>query len=316
MYRKIMVTGGTSVLGGSLRQLIDRNEYPGREFLFPSSKDCNLLDADETLQYVEQEKPDAILHFAAISGGSQFHVDHRASILRDNILMNFNVAEAARLSGVRKAAMVLTTILYAAGAPFPLKEEYLHDGYPPESHYTYAFAKRLIDPMIRAYREQYGLNMIGLIPNVIVGERSNFSPAASPVAPALIRRFVENKDGSEPLVVWGDGSPCRELTYGEDVARAFMWCLDHYSENQCLHVGCTEEISIREIAFLIARCLGIAPERIVFNGAPSKGPGRIPTDNGKFVSLSNFKYTPTSETIRKVTTYFMENYPDPVKLRL
>jgi len=314
MYDRIWVTGGTGLVGEALRSIKD--DYPNKEFIFSSSRDCNLTHLDNVLKYVETYKPDAIIHLAAVSGGIGLSTKYPATLLRDNVMMNMNVLEAARILGVKKTVMTLSTGMYPASIPNPILEEYIHDGYPHESNYSYSFAKRLVDPMIKAYRTEYGLNVIGLIPNGILGEYSNYDNEASAVVPALIRRFYENREGDTKIVIWGDGSPLREFTYAGDIARAYMWCLDNYNDAQVLHIGTTEECSIKDIAHMIADILGIDRSRIDFDTSKPSGQSRKSTDNSKFVQISGFRYTPFQVALQNTTQWFCDHYGDSTKVRL
>lgn len=314
MYKKILVTGGTGLLGTGIKAIAQ--EYPQSEFVFFGSKDCNLTKLDETLAFISKHQPDAIIHTAALSGGIQYSRKYPATLLRDNVLMNLSVMESARLVGARKTIMTLSTGMYAPDAPNPIKEEYIHDGAPHDSNYSYSFAKRLIDPSIRAYRTEYGLNVIGLISNGIFGENGNFRPEESVMVAALIRRFYEHRNSREPIVIWGDGSPLREYTYSKDMARAFMWCLDHYDDTQSLHVGSTEEHSVKETAHMIADIMGIDPDRIVFDTAKPAGILKKSTDNSRFVRLSGFSYTPFHVGLAHTIKWFCEHYDKPGHVRL
>lgn len=314
MYRKILVTGGSGLLGTALNAI--SGEYPGREFMFFDSSQCDLTRPEEAIRFIGGHKPDAILHFAAVSGGVEFSIKHPATLLRDNVFMNLNVLEAARLHGVRKTIMTLSSGMYPASAPNPLVEDLIHDGAPHPSNYSYAYAKRLIDPSIKAYRTEYALNVIGLISNGIFGESANYSPGQSVMLTALIRRFFENRDNSEKIIIWGDGSPLREYTYSQDLARAFMWCLDNYDEVQVLNVGSTEEHSVRDIAFMIADALGVDRERLEFDASKPAGAHRKSTDNSRFVRLSGFRYTPFRVGLERTVRWFCDNYSRPGKVRL
>ncbi len=314
MYQKIWVTGGTGLVGTALQAIKD--DYPQRQFAFSGSKDCNLIKLDNVLEYVEAYRPDAIIHLAAVSGGIGLSMKYPATLLRDNVLMSINILEAAKLLGVQKTVMTLSTGMYAANVPTPILEEYIHDGCPHESNYSYAFAKRLVDPLIKAYRTEYSLNVIGLVPNGIIGENCNYNYEAATVIAALIRRFYENKEGDSKIVVWGDGSPLREFSYAKDIARAYMWCLDNYNDAQILHIGTTEEHSIKEIAYMIADILRIDRSRIQFDTSKPSGQFRKNTDNSKFVRLLNFKYTPFHVALENTIKWFSENYGDKTKVRL
>lgn len=314
MYKKIWVTGGTGLVGRSLESI--QTEFPGREFIFSGSADCNLCDLNEVVAFIKRHQFDAILHLAAIAGGIGLSMKYPATLLRDNVLMNMYVLEGARLTGVKKTVMSLSTGMYAVNAPNPIKEEYIHDGYPHESNYSYSFAKRLVDPSIKAYRAEYGMNVIGLIPNGMFGEFSDYREDRSVMLAALVRRFYENRNGDSKISIWGDGSPLREYTYAPDMARAYMWCLDNYEDAQILHPGSTEEHSVKETAFMIADILGIKRERLEFDTSKPAGILKKSTDNSKFVSRSHFRYTPFREGLERMIHWFVEHYNDPTKVKL
>jgi len=314
MYKKIWVTGGTGLLGRSLQAI--QHEFPDREFVFTGSRDCQLTDLSAVTRFIEKHRFDAILHMAAVAGGIGLSMKHPATLLRDNVLMNMYVLEGARLCAVPKTVMSLSTGMYAVDVPNPIKEEYIHDGYPHESNYSYSFAKRLVDPSIKAYRAEYNMNVIGLIPNGMFGEFSDYREDRSVMLAALIRRFYENRTGSDKITIWGDGSPLREYTYGPDMARAYMWCLDNYDEAQILHPGSTEEHSVKETAHLIAEIIGIDSARLFFDTSKPAGIHKKSTDNSKFVSRSNFKYTPFRQGLERSIHWFMEHYRDRSKVTL
>lgn len=302
---RILVTGASGAIGGALRDIAS-SEFPERNFIFSTTAECDLTDALATLKYVSMIRPDAIIHLAAAAGGVGINKTHPASLLRDNVRMSINILEAARICDVGKTVMTLSSGIYPKQAPLPLEEKSLHDGYPDESNYGYAFAKRLIDPMIKAYRDEFGMAVIGLLPNNVIGERSSFREADSGVVPALIKRFFENRAGDAKLVVWGDGSPLREISYAKDIARIFMWSLDHYDNNQVLNVGTSEEISVADIAFAIADTMDISRERIIFDSSKPTGPKRKNTNKSRFSLLYPHGYAPIREAIIAVTTHFME----------
>lgn len=314
MLKKVLVTGATGLLGHAVMALAP--EYPDSEFIGIGSKDCDLNRIDGTVDFVRRLAPDAIVHTAALAGGIQYSMQHPATLLRDNVLQNLAVLEAARLNGVKKTILTLSTGMYAADAPVPIKEEYIHDGPPHNSNYSYAFAKRLIEPSIRAYRTEYGLPVIGLVSNGIFGEFANYRPTEAVMVASLIRRFVEQREGREPIVIWGDGSPLREYTYGLDMARAFLWCLQHYDDAQILHVGSTEEHSVKDAAFMIADILGIDRARLHFDTSKPAGILRKGTDNSKFVNLSGFKYTPFRQGLERAIAWYLANKDVPGRVRL
>lgn len=204
--------------------------------------------------------------------------------------------------------MTLTTGMYPSKAQLPLNEDTIHDGYPHESNYGSSFGKRIIDPAIRAYREEYGLKVVGLIPSGIFGEHDNFNYEGAPMLPALIRRFCENRNSDSEIVVWGEGTPLREYTYAKDIAKIFMWSLENYDDSQCLNIGTTEENSIREIVYMICDILKVNRDRVVFDKSKPNGIHRKNIDNSKFLKLSNFKYTPFRIGLEKTIKWFTITY--------
>lgn len=296
-YRRLLITGASGVLGYGFREI--EQGYPHYEFVFSTSKECDLRDPTASLAYIKQVGPDVVLHLAALSGGISLSLKHPASVLRDNILMAINVLEAARLLSIKKTVMTLSAGMYPAEAPIPLRESSIHDGPAHPSNYSYAYAKRLIEPAIRAYRTEYGVNAIGLVPSGIFGPGDKFDSEGAPFIAALIKRFYDHRHDQTPLVVWGDGSPLREVTFSHDLARAYLWCLEHYEEPDVLNIGTSEEHTIGEFALIIAEELGIDARRVVFDATKPGGIFRKSTDNSAFVSRSRFQYTPFRDGLRR-----------------
>ena len=314
MFNKILVTGSSAVTGSAIKSI--QNEYDA-EFVFLASKDCDLRNHQQTLECFYAHNPDGIIHLAAVSGGIGLSMKHQGSMLRDNILLNTNVLEAARSLNIKKLVMTLTTGMYPPSAPLPLNENSIHDGPPHESNYGSSFSKRLVEPAIRGYREEYGMNVVGLIPNGIFGENDNFNFEDAPMLPALIRRFYENRNTTDEIVIWGDGTPLREYTYSKDVAKAFLWALYNYNESQVLNSGTTEELSIKEIALAIAGIMNIDRSRIRFDISKPNGVFKKSTDNSRFVKLSNFKYTPFKVALERTINWFTDAYENnPGSLRM
>lgn len=305
MYKKILVTGSSAVLGTAIKKLSLDLE---KEFIFWTSKDCDLTNIDDTIIKIKKINPDAIIHLAAKSGGIGLSRKFQASMLRDISLMNISVLEAARLNKVKKTIMTLTTGMYPPDAPLPLKEETMHYGDPHESNYGSSFAKRMIDPLIRSYRDEFNLNVIGLIPSGIFGENDNFNLEDAPMLPALIRRSYEAKLSGKKIEVWGDGTPLREYTYSEDLAKIYIWALENYDSEQSINIGTTEENSIKDISYMIGNLMNIDPENYFFNKKKKNGVFRKNIDNTKFIKLNNFKYTPFKIGLEKTIKWFIENY--------
>ena len=302
MQMTVLVTGSGGVIGKAVRRLA--SEYPGYRYEFATSASADLTSADACRDLFDRVKPDWVLHLAALSGGIGLTKAHPARVLRDNVLMNINVLECARAHSVKKTVMTLSSGMYPPEAPMPLAEDSIHNGPAHPSNYSYSYAKRLVEPLIHSYRAEFGMNVIGLIPNGVFGEGDNFSTEDSTLVAALIRRFYEGRNGTDPLIVWGDGSPLREFTYADDMARVYMWCLENYDQAQILNVGTTEERSVKDIALLIGNALGIATSRLSFDTTKPSGVPRKTTDNSRFVKLSGFEYTPFEVGLRRTVQWY------------
>jgi GDP-L-fucose synthase len=314
MYKKLLVTGCSGVLGAALKRI--SHEYPGHEMVFSDSSHCDLTNLDNTLRYVKSIEPDVIMHLAAVSGGIELSIKQPATLLRDNVYMNMNILEAARFHNIKKTVMTLSSGMYPAEVTNPIREEYIHNGCPHESNYSYAFAKRLIEPSIRAYRAEYGINVVGLVPNGIFGENGDFSYTHSAMWAALIRRFYENRNNMEKIIIYGNGLSVREHSYSQDMARAFMWCLENYDEEQILNVGTTEEYSVKDIAYMIAEILQIDKNRIEFDVSKPSGIHRKSIDNSRFIKLSKFEFTPFRTALERTIRWFCENFDKPEQVLL
>ena len=298
------MTGVSGVLGATLQARAAQD--PDREWIFSARADCDLRDAGACLEHVGRVAPEAIVQLAAVSGGIGLSGAKPATMLRDNVLINLHVLEAARIHGIRKVVLALSSGMYPADAPQPLRETSVHDGPPHSSNWGYAYAKRLLEPAARAYRAEWQMDVVGLVPNALYGPLDRFDEESGTVIRALIRRFHGARSHDGPIAVWGDGTPRRELTYAPDMARAFLWGLDHYSGDAILNVGATEEHSIREIAELIATEWDIDRRRIVFDTSRPPGIARRRTDNSRFVAMSGFRYTAFRDGLRRTLAWYAE----------
>ncbi len=315
MKKKLLITGKSGVTGAAFEDIAE-SILPQYELFFSQSSKCDLTDLSKSIEYIEEINPDFIINLAAKSGGIGMSASSQATLLRDNTLINLNILEIARRINVKKLLLVLSSGIYPEKANMPFKESSLHDGEPHVSAYGYSYAKRLIEPAIRAYREEYNLDVIGAIPNGIFGKNDNFSDDA-PMLPSIIRRFYSQKDTEEKIEVWGDGSPLREYTYSIDVAKSFLWMLENYSSSVIMNTGSTEENSIKDIAYMVADNLSIERERIFFNTEKPSGIHKKSTDNSIFIKESKFVYTPFKEGLKKTIEWFDQTYKtDKTKIKL
>jgi GDP-L-fucose synthase len=250
-----LITGGRGFLGSHLAdQLRSRAQ---QECVCPRSAECDLVDAHSTQAYFEQHRPELVFHLAARVGGIGANQKNPGAYFHDNMLMGVNVLEQSRRVGVRKVVMVGTICSYPKFAPVPFREDDLWNGYPEETNAPYGIAKKALLVMADAYRRQYGLNAICLLPVNLYGPRDNFDLESSHVIPAMIRKFLEAKAAQhQEVVLWGDGSPTREFLYVDDCAEALMLAAERYDSSEPVNLGAGFEIAMRDLASLIARLTG------------------------------------------------------------
>jgi len=296
-----LVTGGTGMVGTALKKILPEAFYIG-------SKDCDLTDYAATYHLFERLRPARVIHLAAKVGGVKSNTDYIADFFRDNMLINTNVLECARIFKAEKLVSLLSTCVYPEKVVHPLTEDQIHRGAPHSSNFGYAYAKRMIDIQSRAYRQQYGCNYITAIPNNMFGENDNFHLLDSHVMPAIIRKMYEAKLKNEDVDLWGDGSPLREFTYAGDIARALLLLLNGYSKEEPINIGDTLEISIKELAEKIAIKIGFEG-RIVWNASMPSGQYRKPSDNSRFLERFNMEYTNFDITLTNTCKWFIMNYP-------
>lgn len=295
----ILLTGAKGVLGSAFREIYGDKLYPilGKEKL-----DLTLQSSFKKI--FKKHKFSGIIHLAAVSGGMGFSgPKYQASLLRDNTLMLFNILDNARLFKIKKVLLVLSSGMYPPNAKMPYKEKSIHEGPAHESSYGYFYAKRIFEPAIRSYRQQYGMNIIGCVPNGIFGPNDNFSNFA-PMLPSIIKRANEAKKTGKKLIVWGNGEPLREYTLSYDMAKAMMWCYKNYSSDEIINVGSNQEYKIKDIVNIVAKNLEMDKKDILFDKSKPNGVIRKSMDNSKFIKLSNFKFTSLREGIKITMDWF------------
>ena len=301
----MIITGGTGMVGSAFKRILPQAEYPNRIHL--SNERCaNMFSAPL--------KDKEVIHLAAKVGGVKVNTDEIADFYLENSLINQRILDAAHRGNAKKVLSLLSTCVYpdAPYVTYPLTEDQLHLGPPHHSNFGYAYAKRMVDVMSRAYRQQYGCNFITAIPNNLYGENDNFDLENSHVIPALIRKVWEAKINKEPSVFcWGDGSPLREFTYSEDIARILLFLMENYNEPEPINIGNTDEYSIKEVVEMICDILGYDGELEWQTDQPS-GQHRKPSSNQKLLDLGWKKenYTPLKEGLKKTCEWFIINYPN------
>jgi GDP-L-fucose synthase len=223
-------------------------------------------------------------------------------------MINTNVIESARRNGVEKLVSFLSTCVFPDNVEYPLTESKIHLGEPHSSNYPYAYAKRMADIQIRAYREQYGLNYVSVIPTNIYGPNDNFSLSQGHVMPMLIHKLYLAQKSNTDFTVWGSGNPLREFIFSKDVAKLSEWAVDHYNESEPIIFTTSNEISIKDLVDLLVKEFNFKG-KVTFDSSKPDGQFRKPSDNGKLKSyLPDFQFTPIEEGIKETVSWFIKNY--------
>jgi GDP-L-fucose synthase len=279
---KVLVTGGGGFLGS---HLVERLEVDGHDVVVARSAEYDLTNAEDTARLFTEAEPELVYHLAAEVGGIGANRANPGRFWFANLAMGLNVLEQARLAGTPKLVISGTVCAYPKFAPVPFREETLWDGYPEETNAPYGVAKKAILIGAQGYREQYGLNAIFLLPTNLYGPRDNFDLETSHVIPALIRKMVEAED---EVVLWGDGSPTREFLFVDDCVEGFVLAAERYDGPEPVNLGAAREISIRELAELIADVTGYEGQ-IVWDETKPNGQPRRSVDGGRAKELFGFE---------------------------
>ena len=257
--KRILITGGAGFLGAHLRESLER--AGAREVFAPQRREFDLTRAVDVERLFESVRPQVLIHAAAVVGGIGANMAEPGRFFYENAIMGVQLIEAARRYAVEKTVVLGTICAYPKFTPIPFSEDELWNGYPEETNAPYGIAKKALLVQCQAYRQQYGMNAVFLLPVNLYGPRDNFDPRSSHVIPALIRKCLEARaSGAGEVVIWGDGSPTREFLYVTDAARGIVMATQSYDKPEPVNLGSGHEVSIRELAALIARLTG-------FNGA-------------------------------------------------
>ena len=249
-----MVTGGAGFLG---RPIVAKLEERGAKPFAVRSADYDLTDPAQVRAAVEHIEPTYVIHAAAVVGGIGANRQHPARFFYDNAVMGVHLIEEARRAEAEKMLVVGTVCSYPKFTPVPFKEEDIWAGYPEETNAPYGLAKKMFLVQAQAYRAEYGFNCIYVIPTNLYGPGDNFDLETSHVIPAMIRKCLEAKEeGRDEVMLWGTGSPTREFLYVDDAAEGIVQALERYESPEPVNLGSNQEVSIRDLAEMIADATG------------------------------------------------------------
>jgi GDP-L-fucose synthase len=279
----------------------------------PRRNDFDLTKEQAIERLFEQSRPEVIFHLAAVVGGIGANEKNPGSFFYQNAIMGIQLIEYARRYGVQKVIVVGTICAYPKFAAVPFNEDSLWDGYPEETNAPYGIAKKALLVQCQAYRQQYGMNSIYVLPVNLYGPRDNFDLESSHVIPALIRKMVEAKrSGATEVVCWGDGSPTREFLYVEDCADALVLAAERYNGADPVNLGSGEEIAIRDLVEMVAEMVGYTG-RIVWDTSRPNGQPRRKLDITRAERSFGFTAkTALHDGLRRTIAWYLDAMPEAV----
>jgi len=284
---RVLLTGGHGFLGGAIRAELERRG--ANAVLVPSRAELDLLDPDAITRFFAANRPQVVIHAAAVVGGIGANRTSPGRFFYENALMGVQLIEAARVAGVEKFVCIGTVCAYPKFTPVPFSEDELWNGYPEETNAPYGLAKKMLLVQLQAYRAEYGFRGIFLLPANLYGPNDNFDPRTSHVIPAMIRKFVEAREQDAPRVeLWGDGSPTREFLYVDDAAEGIVAAAERYDDAAPVNLGTGEAVSIGTLAALLAKTIGFAGE-IRWDATQPNGQPRRQLDTGRAAAAFGFR---------------------------
>ncbi len=301
--KRVVVTGGSGFLGTHVVAELQRRG--AHEVVIPRKKDYDLVDRAGCARLVADARPDLVLHLAARVGGIGANRENPGSFFYENLMMGVQLIEECRLAGVEKVLTVGTICSYPKFTPVPFREDDIWSGYPEETNAPYGLAKKMLLVQGQAYRQQYGMDVVHVLPVNLYGPRDNFDPALSHVIPALIKKVqdaLERGDGA--IEVWGTGKASREFLYVEDAARGICMAAESYNGAEPVNLGAGFEITIRDLTELIAKLMGFTGKILWDPNQPDGQPRRC-LDTSRAERLFGFRaQVPFEEGLRRTIEWY------------
>ena len=306
--KRITVTGGKGFLGTHLVRKL-REERNCKNVSIADLPDYNLIDISDIKKMFDDQKPEIIIHLAAVVGGIGANKENPGKYFYDNAMMGIQLMHEAYLRGIEKFVALGTICCYPKFTPVPFKEEDLWDGYPEETNAPYGLAKKMLLVQSQAYRQQYGFNSIFLMPVNLYGPGDNFDPKSSHIIPALMKKcFDAIENGDDHILVWGTGKASREFLYIEDAAEGIILAAEKYNKSDPVNLGVGFEIRIKDLIGLIAKLTGFKGKIVWDTSKPDGQPRRL-LDTSRAEKEFGFKAkTIFEEGLKKTIEWYIVNW--------
>lgn len=302
---RIFVAGHKGLVGSAITRRLQRDGYTS--VLLRDRKDVDLCNQASVNAFFEKERPEYVFLSAAKVGGILANSTFPADFIRDNLLIQTFVIDAAHRFGTKKIVVLGSSCIYPKFAPQPMKEEHLLTGALEETNEWYAVAKIAGIKTAQAYHKQYGLNAISLMPTNLYGPGDYFDLEKSHVLPALLRRFHEAKLANKPdVTVWGTGSPRREFLYVDDLADAAVYLMQTYNSPEIVNVGVGDDVSIKALAETVKEVTGFSGE-LKFDTTKPDGTPRKLLDVSRLTALGWKAKMPLRKGIEETYAWFLKN---------
>ncbi|VDD89633.1 unnamed protein product [Enterobius vermicularis] len=309
---RILVTGGTGLVGMALQKIVANEEKRVNEqWFFTGAEECDLSDLESTRNLFRKYRPTHVIHLAAMVGGLFHNLRQNLQFFRKNMQINDNVLLLCHENDVRKCVSCLSTCVFPDKTTYPIDETMVHNGPPHDSNFGYSYAKRMIDVMNRGYAQEFGRRYTAVIPCNVFGPHDNYNLENGHVIPALIHKtYIAKRDGKS-LEVFGSGKPLRQFIYSLDLARLFVWEI----EPIILSVNEEDEVSITDAVNAVVEAFDFKGE-IVKDETKADGQYKKTASNRKLRKyLPDFKFTPFKVAIKESVDWFVANFDQARKIQ-
>ncbi len=301
---KIYVAGHAGLVGSAIIRKLNHEGY--HNIIMRNSTELDLRDQQAVRAFFEQEKPEYVFLAAAKVGGIWANMTYPAEFIYDNLMIELNIIDSAYQVGVKKLLFLGSSCIYPRNCPQPIKEEYLLTSELEKTNEAYAVAKIAGINLCQSYNKQYGTNFIACMPTNLYGPGDNFHPENSHVMPALIRKIYDaHKNNINEVVIWGSGTPYREFLYVDDLADAVVYLMNTYTGQELINIGTGKDITIANLANLIAQAVGYTGN-FVFDASKPDGTPRKMLDVGRLTNTGWQASTSLKDGITKTVSWCIE----------